>query len=60
MNGTNIIISPEIQNTIFTIRGELVTNCDRFENIKHSSSNLYAFTEQGVAMLITIIRKIGF
>ncbi len=30
---------------------ELVTNCDRFEKLKHSSINPYAFTEQGVAML---------
>ncbi len=30
---------------------ELVTNCDRFKPLKHSSSRPYAFTEQGVAML---------
>ena len=30
---------------------ELVTNCDRFKTLKHSSSRPYAFTEQGVAML---------
>ncbi len=29
---------------------ELATNCYRFRNLKHSSSNPYAFTEQGVAM----------
>ena len=29
---------------------ELVTNCDRFEKLKHSSIPSYAFTEQGVAM----------
>ena len=28
---------------------QLVTNCDRFEKLKHSSSLPYAFTEQGVA-----------
>lgn len=27
-------------------RDELVTNCDRFENLKHSSVNPYAFTGQ--------------
>jgi len=26
-------------------KNELVTNCDRFEMLKHSSSNPYAFTE---------------
>ena len=32
-------------------KNELVTSCDRFESLKHSSSSPYAFTEQGVAML---------
>ena len=32
-------------------KDELVTNCDRFKALKHSSSNPYAFTEQGIAML---------
>ncbi len=27
---------------------ELVTNCDRFNGLKHSSVNPFAFTEQGV------------
>ena len=27
---------------------ELVTNCDRFESLKHSTVNPYVFTEQGV------------
>lgn len=36
---------------------ELVTNCDRFEKLKHSSSNPYAFTEQGVAMLSAVLRS---
>ena len=31
---------------------ELVTNCDRFETLKHSGVPMYAFTEQGVAMLL--------
>ena len=30
---------------------ELVTNCDRFLSLKNSSSNPFAFTEQGIAML---------
>lgn len=38
-------------------RIELVANCDRFKNIKHSSSNPYVFTEHGVAMLSTILRS---
>jgi hypothetical protein len=32
-------------------RDELVTSCDRFKTLKHSSATPYAFTEQGVAML---------
>lgn len=30
---------------------ELVTNCDWFNSLKHSTVRSYAFTEQGVAML---------
>lgn len=36
---------------------ELVTNCDRFENLKHSSSPPYAFTELGVAMLSSVLNS---
>ena len=36
---------------------ELVTNCDRFKKLKHSSVNPYAFTEQGVAMLSAVLRS---
>jgi hypothetical protein len=36
---------------------ELVTNCDRFKNLKHSSTLPYAFTEQGVAMLSAVLRS---
>ncbi|MDU5597272.1 MAG: ORF6N domain-containing protein [Lachnospiraceae bacterium] len=32
-------------------KDEPVKNCDRFKTLKHSSSNPYAFTEQGIAML---------
>ena len=38
-------------------KNELVTNCDRFETLKHSSVNPYAFTEQGVAMLSAVLRS---
>ena len=38
-------------------KDELVTNCDRFKNLKHSSTNPYAFTEQGVAMLSAVLRS---
>jgi hypothetical protein len=38
-------------------KNELVTNCDRFEVLKHSSTNPYAFTEQGVAMLSAVLRS---
>lgn len=36
---------------------ELVTNCDRFESLIHSSTNPFAFTEQGVAMLSAVLRS---
>jgi hypothetical protein len=38
-------------------KNELVANCDRFETLKHSSNNPYAFTEQGVAMLSAVLRS---
>jgi ORF6N domain len=36
---------------------ELVTICDRFESLKHASTNPYVFTEQGVAMLSAVLRS---
>lgn len=36
---------------------ELVTNCDRLQNLKHSSIFPFVFTEQGVAMLSTVLRS---
>ena len=36
---------------------ELVTNCDRFEKLKHSSATMCAFTEQGIAMLSSVLRS---
>jgi hypothetical protein len=38
-------------------KNELVTNCDRFEKLKHSSTMPYAFTEQGVSMLSAVLRS---
>ena len=38
-------------------KNELVTNCDRFKTLKHASVLPTAFTEQGVAMLATILRS---
>jgi hypothetical protein len=38
-------------------KNELVTNCDRLTFLKHSSVNPLAFTEQGVAMLSSVIRS---
>ena len=35
----------------------LVTNCDRFKSLKHSSSYPYVFTEQGVAMLSSVLKS---
>ena len=36
---------------------QLVTNCDRLKNLKHSSVNSMVFTEQGVAMLSSVLRS---
>lgn len=36
---------------------ELVANCDRFNGLKHSKTNPFAFTEQGVAMLSAILKS---
>lgn len=38
-------------------KDELVTICDRFDKLKHSSFNPYAFTEQGVAMLSAVLKS---
>lgn len=36
---------------------DLVTNCDRFATLKHSTTLPYAFTEQGVAMLSAVLKS---
>ena len=36
---------------------ELVAICDRFSTLKHSTSNPYAFTEQGIAMLSSVLNS---
>lgn len=38
-------------------KDELVANCDRFNGLKHSSVNSFAFTEQGVAMLSAVLKS---
>ena len=38
-------------------KDELVTNCDRLQRLKHSSALPRAFTEQGVAMLSSILNS---
>ncbi len=38
-------------------RKELVTNCDRFEKLKYSTSNPYVFTEQGIVMLSAVLKS---
>jgi ORF6N domain len=46
---------------MFTLTAEekhqLVTNCDRFKPLKHSSASPRAFTEQGVAMLSSVLNS---
>ena len=36
---------------------ELITNCDRLSLLKHSPTTPYVFTEQGVAMLSSILKS---
>lgn len=38
-------------------KNQLVTNCDRLSNLKHSIVLPMAFTEQGVAMLSSVLRS---
>ncbi|MFH1715361.1 MAG: ORF6N domain-containing protein [Elusimicrobiota bacterium] len=38
-------------------KDELVANCDRFQMLKHSTVLPYAFTEQGVAMLSSVLHS---
>ena len=38
-------------------KNELIANCDRFKSLKHSTSNPYVFTEQGIAMLSSILNS---
>jgi hypothetical protein len=38
-------------------KAELVANCDRLVSLKHSSVNPLVFTEQGVAMLSSVIHS---
>ena len=40
-----------------TEKQELVTNCHRFESLKHSVALPYAFTEHGVAMLASVLNS---
>lgn len=40
-----------------TEKNQLVTNCDRFAKLKHSLSCPYAFTENGVAMLSSVLNS---
>lgn len=49
------------ENYIFTLsedeKEELVTNCDRFTALKHSTALPKAFTEKGLYMLATILKS---
>jgi hypothetical protein len=36
---------------------QLVANCDRFKNLKHSVSLPYAFTEHGAVMLASVLKS---
>ena len=38
-------------------RNELVTNCDRFEKLKHSTTPPYVFTELRVSMLSSVLNS---
>lgn len=36
---------------------ELVTSCDRFRSLKHSQNPPYAFTQEGVSMLSSVLKS---
>jgi predicted XRE-type DNA-binding protein len=38
-------------------KNELVAKCDRFELLKHSTTMPYAFTEQGIYMLASVLKS---
>jgi phage regulator Rha-like protein len=38
-------------------KSELVTNCDRFNSLKHSTSLPFAFTEHGALMLASVLNS---
>ncbi len=38
-------------------KNELVTNCDRFKNLKHSTTLPHAFTEHGTVMAASVINS---
>ena len=40
-----------------TEKNELVTNCDRFKSLKHATSEPYAFTQDGVSMLSSVLNS---
>ncbi len=48
-------------NFMFKLSGrekdELVTNCDRFNSLKHSSSRPYVFTEHGALMSANVLNS---
>ncbi len=49
------LIKPEYETLLE--KNELVANCDRLASLKHSSVNPMVFTEQGVAMLSSVLRS---
>jgi predicted XRE-type DNA-binding protein len=38
-------------------KNELVTNCDRFKMLKHSTVNPYVLTEEGIYMLAAVLKS---
>ena len=40
-----------------TEKAEVVANCDRFNPLKHSTTEPYAFTEHGVTMLAAVLKS---
>jgi hypothetical protein len=42
---------------LFGKESELVTNCDRFKTLKHSSVSPWAFTEHGALMVANVLNS---
>ncbi len=55
--GIVLMIDRDLAELYQVEKNELVTKCDRFKNLKHSTVNPYAFTEQGVSIFSAVLKS---